>query len=129
VLVADKLLFLLEVLHNLSKRLFENLDFALEELNFLGLQLSAGIVLVYGAEVEHVGSLGFAILGEQALLVALAELECVPLRDGLLSELLVLLVDVLLDVEDVSLGVPLRLLLEQLELGFSLQLEALLLLG
>jgi hypothetical protein len=51
------------------------------------------------------------------LLLLLVIVQGVPLSDSLLGELLVLQVDVLLDVEDVTLGIPLSLLLDELELG------------
>ena len=52
----------------------------------------------------------------------------VPLSDSLLGELLVLQVNVLLDVEDVTLGISLGLLLDKLELGLRIYLHLLLLL-
>lgn len=52
----------------------------------------------------------------------------VPLSDSLLGELLVLQVNVLLDVEDVTLGISLCLLLDKLELGLRIYLHLLLLL-
>jgi len=83
-------------------------------------------------------TLGFLVLIQQTLLLTLVVIQCVPLRDSLLCQFLILQMYVLLDVQYVyifiiflkltSLSIPLCLLFEQLELSLCLQLESLLLL-
>lgn len=105
------------------------MDLALEDLDLFLLGFATLVVLVYGAELEHILPLGLLVLFLQLLLLAFVIVKGVPLCDSLLSELLVLQVDVLLYVQDVSLCIPLCLLLKQVELSLCLPLQPLLLLG
>lgn len=114
VLVPHQLFFFFKVFHDLPERLLEDLNLALEHLDLLLLSLPSLVILVDGTQLEHVLPLGLLVLLLQSLLLLLVIVECVPLCNGLLGELLVLQVDVLLDVKDVSFGISLCLLLEQL---------------
>ena len=70
------------------------------------------IILIHGTKLQHVLPLGSLVLIQQLLLLLLVIVKGVPLSDSLLGELLVLQVNVLLDIEDVTFGIPLGLLLD-----------------
>ena len=99
VLITDELLLLLEVLHYLPEGLLQDLNLSLQRFDLLLLLFASLVILIDGAELEHVGALGLLVLLEQPLLLPLLVVQVVPLRHRLLRQLLVLQVDVLLDVQ------------------------------
>jgi len=99
VLITDELLLLLEVLHYLPEGLLQDLNLSLQRFDLLLLLFASLVILIDGAELEHVGALGLLVLLEQTLLLPLLVVQVVPLRHRLLRQLLVLQVDVLLDVQ------------------------------
>ena len=101
VLESDKLLLLFKVLYYLGERLFEYLNLALEDLDLLLLLLASLVILIRCAQGEHHVSLECLILILHLQLLPLVVVERVPLRHGLLSELLIFMMDVPLDVLDV----------------------------
>lgn len=124
-------LLFLKVFYDLRKGLLKNLDLALEHLDLLLLLLASLVVLVSCAKVQHHVSLESLVLLNHLLLLSLIVVQRVPLTHCFLSQFLILVVDVSLDVlyiyiislnkgmiDVTSLSIGLRLLLELLKALF-----------
>ena len=126
-LELEELLLLLEVVHYLLERFLQDQDFLFQHLYLLLLLKSSGFVLVrcflLDCDVTVLILLALVQLG----LLPLVILEVVSLPHRLLSQLLVLVVDVPFNLLDVPLRVLLRLRFELLqrllELGLHLSLH------
>jgi len=85
VLVANELLLLLKVRHDLLETAFKDLNLSLIDLNFLSLAFSSGLVLVLGSGVERDVSLEVLVKCFLTSDLSLEIIDSVALRDGLLG--------------------------------------------
>ena len=100
-LEPHKLLFLLKVFHDLSQRLLKQLDLWLQYLYLFLLVLSSLVVLIHCSQIQHHVTLMHLVFIYVFLLLALVIVQWVPLAHGLLSQFLVLMMDITLNVLDV----------------------------
>ena len=121
-LVFQKLFFFFEVIHNLLEGLFQHFDLIFQNLYFL-LLLQASVFILVGCFLldQNVSLLGFSFsvkLGFLPLII----IKSIPLRHSLLSQLLILIVNVSLNLLNIPLGILFRLKLRLIKtlLKFSL---------
>lgn len=100
-LKPDQLFFLLEVLNYLRERLLQDLYLALEHLNLFLLLFAPLIVLVSCAQVKHHIPLEGLVVLYHTLFLSFVIIKGIPLRHSLLSEFLVLMMNIPLDVLDI----------------------------